>query len=271
MSHIQTSYGNIYTEHHDLGHSETLLVLNGIMMSTVSWALFLPVLSQRVNVVLIDMLDQGKSDKAQQAYTVHDQSVIVHEVLQALSLYKVHVCGISYGGEVAMDVAINYPDQVKSLVLFNTTAKTSLWLRDIGESWIAAAQDPLAFYYTTIPTIYSHQFFEDRHAWMTQRKQVLLEVFSNREFIDSMIRLTHSSEDFDVLKQLDKITAPTLVVSSDLDTITPMYEQEKIVNLIPNAHHMVVKGSGHASMYEQPNTFISLVLGHVLHSHELKL
>ena len=271
MSHIQTSYGSIYTEHHDLGHQETLLVLNGIMMSTLSWALFLPTLSQRVNVVLVDMLDQGKSDKAKQTYTVHDQSVIIHEVLTALSLEKVHVCGISYGGEVAMDFALHYPQQVKSLMLFNTTAKTSLWLRDIGESWIAAANDPLAFYYTTIPTIYSHQFFEANQAWMTQRKQVLLDVFANRAFMDSMIRLTHSSEAFDVLEQLNQINVPTLVVSSDLDTITPSYEQEKIAAKIPNAHHVMVKGSGHASMYEQPNTFVSLVFGHVLHDHQLKL
>lgn len=271
MSHILTSYGNIYVEHHDAKHTETLVILNGIMMSSLSWAMFLPTLNEKVNVLLIDLLDQGKSDKATQAYVVHDQSTLVYEVLQALKIKKIHVCGISYGGEVAMDFAVTHPSMVSTLSLFNTTAKTSLWLKDIGDSWIAAAKDPEAFYNTTIPTIYSHVFYESHKEWMRQRKVTLLGVFSDQAFIQSMIRLTHSSETFDVSDKLHKITAPTLIVSSEFDTITPIHEQEKIAHLIPQAQHVIIKDSGHASMYEIPNLFVSLVLGHMSHKHQLKL
>jgi 3-oxoadipate enol-lactonase len=271
MSLVQTAYGNIYVEHHEAGHHETLLVLNGIMMSSLSWTMFLPTLIEKVNVVLIDLLDQGKSDKATQAYTVHDQSLLVYEVLQSLNIHQINVCGISYGGEVAMDLAISYPGLIQRLILFNTTAKTSLWLKDIGDSWIEAAKDPLAFYTTTIPTIYSHRFYESHQAWMKQRKETLLGVFSDEAFIQSMIRLTHSSEAFDVSENLSNITAPTLVLSSEFDTITPIYEQERIAQRIPNAQHLILKGCGHASMYELPNVFVSLVLGHISHQHQLKL
>lgn len=271
MSLVHTSYGNIHVETHGSKDKPNLVLLNGIMMSTQSWALFLPSLIDHAHVILLDFLDQGQSDKANNPYTVHDQTKVLYEVLQALDIKKLNVCGISYGGEVALDFSVQYPELVEKLMVFNTTAKTSLWLKDIGDSWIKAAHDPLAFYLTTLPTIYSHQFYETHKEWMSNRKQVLLGVFSNPEFMQSMIRLTHSSETFDVSSKLSNIHVPTLVVSSDLDTITPTYEQERIAQAIPSSTHIILKGCGHASMYEQPNTFISLILGHISHSHSLVL
>lgn len=271
MSLVHTSYGNIHVETHGNKDKPNLVLLNGIMMSTQSWALFLPSLIEHAHVILLDFLDQGQSDKADKPYTVHDQTKVLYEVLEALDIKKLNVCGISYGGEVALDFSVQYPNMVERLMVFNTTAKTSLWLKDIGDSWIEATHDPLAFYLTTLPTIYSHQFYETHKEWMRNRKEVLLGVFSNPEFMQSMIRLTQSSEAFDVLSKLLNIHVPTLVVSSDLDTITPAYEQERIAQAIPSSTYIILKGCGHASMYEQPNTFISLILGHISHSHSLAL
>jgi 3-oxoadipate enol-lactonase len=271
MNLVKTSYGNIHVETHGSKDNPKLLLLNGIMMSTQSWAMFLPSITTHAYVILLDFMDQGQSDKASKPYTVHDQTHILYEVLQALNIEKLNVCGISYGGEVALDFSVQYPQMVEKLMVFNTTAKTSVWLKDIGDSWIKATHDPLAFYLTTLPTIYSHQFYETHQTWMTQRKEILLGVFSNPEFMQSMIRLTQSSESFDVLPKLSSIKVPTLVVSSDLDTITPSYEQEKIAKAITSSTHIILKGCGHASMYEQPNTFISLVLGHISHQHSIEL
>ena len=76
-----------------------------------------------------------------------------------------------------------------------------------------------------------------------------------------MVRLTNSAKNYDVVEELHRISAPTLVVSCQQDYLTPLEEQELICQHIPNSHHVVLPGSGHASMYETPLLFASLVLG----------
>ena len=76
-----------------------------------------------------------------------------------------------------------------------------------------------------------------------------------------MKRLVDSSESHDLRDQIQNITCETLVISSQYDSLTPLVEQELLVSKIPNSHHVILPNLGHASMYEDPLLFISLVLG----------
>jgi pimeloyl-ACP methyl ester carboxylesterase len=178
-----------------------------------------------------------------------------------LELKQVCLMGISYGGEVAQLFTTQYPEYVERLILFNTTARTGPWLGDIGDGWNLAAGDPNAYYLTTIPIIYSPKFYREKNAWMEERRKALRPVFSSPDFIQSMIRLTNSARNYDVVDRLDRITMPTLVVSCQEDYLTPMAEQDLICSKLPNCHRVILPGSGHASMYEQPLLFAALVLG----------
>lgn len=250
------------------GRGKPLIILNGIMMSTASWLPFLDQLTPYMEVILLDLLDQGQSSKLEdQTYDISLQVEAVYTVIQACGLESAYVLGISYGAEVAQALAITYPHVVSKLMLFNSTCKTNRWLKEIGNSWIAAANNPQAFYSATIPTIYSANFFEVEQQWMAQREQTLLQVFENPMFMSAMIRLTKSAETFNVCDQLHQITCETLVVGAKHDTITPVDQQQLIASKIPNAHLVILENSGHASMYEQPRLFTSLVVGFVLVDH----
>ena len=96
---------------------------------------------------------------------------------------------------------------------------------------------------------------------MENRRKVLVPLFSNKEFQDRMERLVNSSESHDLRDQIHNITCETLVVSSQYDCLTPLAEQEYLVSKIPNAHHVILPNLGHASMYEDPLLFMTLVLG----------
>lgn len=268
---MKATYKNyqIHFEDHNSQEVETLVMLNGIMMSTSSWQPFMPSLTKFQRIVLIDMLDQGQSSKLPGlSYDLSIQVDAVKAVIDELKLTNFSLFGVSYGGEVAMSFAIKFPSIVKKLLLFNTTAKTSKWLSEIGVSWNMATHDPEAYYATTIPAIYSPKFYHEKQSWMENRKEKLLQVFANREFIEAMIRLTNSADNHDVEKSLNKITMPTLVVGSELDTITPFSEQEKLADLIPNAQLMKILDTGHASMYEKPSLFITLILGFILNDQQ---
>ncbi len=254
-----------YTLDGDL-NNPVLVILNGIMMSTKSWDVFIADFSQHFLVLRVDMLDQGLSSKCRKEYTQALQVEMLKGLLESLNYDKVHLLGISYGGSVALQFAAKYPAQLSKLLLFNIVAKTSDWLKAIGDGWnaVAMTRNGEAYYNITIPYIYAPTFYQERIEWMTERKALLVPLFSDPEFLDAMIRLTKSAESHDVSKDLSKIEVPTLIVSGSLDFLTPPFEQAAMARVMPNAHHLVFEGVGHASMYENPRLFVSTVLGFLL-------
>ena len=259
MSTVTFEGYEIYYERH--GHGRPLVVLNGIFMSCASWAAFLPAFSE-VDLILVDLLDQGRSARAWESYTQQLQARLVVSLLDHLELEASDVMGISYGGEVAQLIALDYPSRVNRLILSNTSAYTSPWLRDIGHSWEYAfvSHDGRQFFKTCIPIVYSPGFYERNYAWVAAREELFCKFFTP-DVYDAFSRLTRSAEDFDVRDRLADITALTLIISSELDFVTPVYQQKELLAVIPGASWAMIPDAGHAVMYEKPETFAALVLG----------
>ncbi len=243
------------------GQGRPLLLLNGIMMSCASWKEFIEPLSAQNFLILVDMLDQGKSDKMSEAYDHAVQIRLVDALLEHLGIEKLCIAGISYGSEVGLEYAMDHPEKVERLMLFNATAATGPWLDDVGKAWNLAAHDAMSYYYTAIPVIYSPRFYTQHNDWMERRRQALQPVFSNESFINAMIRLTNSSSNYDVRDRLSQVRCPTLIVSCQQDYLTPVEEQKYLADNIADSHYVVIQNSGHASMYEQPLLFASLIVG----------
>jgi len=248
------------------GEGEPILLLNGIMMSTKSWQPFVSSLTERNTLIRVDFFDQGQSTKLLgETYSQAIQVALIEALLNHLHIEKTHMVGISYGGEIAIQFAIQYPKRVNRLVLFNTTAYTSPWLKDIGRGWIAAGKtrDGLHYYQTTIPVIYSPHFYEEQIAWMKRREGVLVPIFSTPDFLDQMERLILSAEPYDVREELHLIEAKTLLVSAEMDYLTPVDNQELVYQKLRFKDWVKIPFAGHASMYEKPMLFTALVLGYL--------
>ena len=251
-------------------HGEPFLVLNGIMMSTGSWKPFIPDFSRNNVAILVDFLDQGQSERMTEAYDHDIQVRLLDALMDVLPYDRVSVMGISYGGEVAVQFAVRYPEHVNRLVLANTAARTSDWLRKIGDGWneVAKLKNGYAYYLTTIPVIYSTGFFEREKAWMERRESVLTEYFSRLDVQESLIRLTDSSRDYDFTDRIGDIKCPTLIISASEDGLVPPTEQIILHRGIKGSSYVTINGSGHASMYEDPASFAALTLGFINLSDE---
>lgn len=244
---------------------ETLIILNGIMMSTVSWDVFVDAFTENNVLIRYDMIDQGESTKVDFQYTQELQVEILNALIDHLKLEKTNLVGISYGASVALQYSCKYPDKVNKLVIANGVAKTSPWLKAIGDGWnqVAKTRDGEAYYNITIPYIYSPQFYTKNVEWMENRKKLLVPLFSDAAFLDRITRLTISAETHDTLEELHNITADTLIISSLEDYLTPPFEQKIIHSRIKKSTLIEIPECGHASMYEVPDLFGSLVLGHI--------
>lgn len=243
---------------------EKLVILNGIMMSTKSWQPFMPTLLEHFQVLRVDFLDQGQSSKLEdQNYTHELQIDMLKALFDELNIKQINIVGISYGGNAALAFACKYQAYVKRLMLFNSAAYTTPWLKDIGDAWMKAGRtrNGALYYKVTIPTIYSAKYYEERLDWMKAREKVLLPVFSNPDFLDAMERLTLSAESYDVKDKLNTLNIPVMIISAEADTLTPVKDQEYLAEAIKNAHWIKLPNIGHASMYENPMIFTTLITG----------
>lgn len=262
MAYFSVNGKKVYYETH--GEGKPLILLNGIMMSTKSWTIFKETFSHQNRLILVDFLDQGQSDKVLKPYTQDLQVEVLKGLIEELGYEKVNLLGISYGGEVALQFIVKYEHLVDRLVLFNTTYRTSPWLKDIGDAWNLSRDNAMDYYLTTIPVIYSPWFYNRNRAWMEARKKLLTDtVFSDKDFMDSMVRLTVSAENHDVREELKGIRTKTLIVSSEHDFVTPKEEQEELHRLLENSDYVLLPDTGHGSMYEQPALFTALTLGYI--------
>jgi pimeloyl-ACP methyl ester carboxylesterase len=96
---------------------------------------------------------------------------------------------------------------------------------------------------------------------MEGREGFLTQHFSKPEVLQALIRLTDSSVSYNVVDRLHEITCPTLIISSSEDVLVPPTEQQLLHQKIKGSMYVTVNGSGHASMYEVPESFAALTLG----------
>lgn len=96
---------------------EVLLFIHGLASYIPSWKKNTPVLSKEFRCIAIDLPGYGKSQQGANSGSMDYFAEVVHEFILHLNLERVHLIGHSMGGEVALTIALNYPEAVKSIVL----------------------------------------------------------------------------------------------------------------------------------------------------------
>src|ERR1700740_2765064 len=106
----QTKEGlHLYYEVHGKKDAKnTLIFLNGLTQSTVAWGLTVPHLLAEYQVVLVDLIFQGNSDKDAEWRNFDQHASDVKSLLDELKLTEVVLIGLSYGGMVAQNFAVLY-------------------------------------------------------------------------------------------------------------------------------------------------------------------
>lgn len=270
MATFRTHDGlELYYEDH--GRGEPAVFLCGIMMNTASWVQHLPVLSQHVRPLLLDLRDQGRSAKMAAPYKLDAHVPDVVALLDHLGVDDAHLVGLSYGGQVAQRVALSYPERVRSLILVNTNHYMTNHLAEIGKAWETAAAlgDGERFFQLAVPFIYSSAFYRD-HLDALRQRQAMFKNLLTREWFDGFVRLCQSTLGAALSEEdLGRIKVPTLLIGADEDIVTPLRLMEEMYRAIPNAEFVSIPGSGHGAFLERAGEFLTLVLG-FLHKHAQK-
>ena len=259
MPYMKIMDKNIYYKQY--GEGEPIVFLNGVMMSTNSWSPFIRMVSKDYKMIVVDLLDQGKSDNCEVKYTINTQAYILKIFLDELKLKKIHLVGMSYGGKIAQTFAIKYKTKVKSLILSNTDSYTANIMKDIGRGWDYAASTLNSSIFSSIimPYMYSHDYYERSYEDIKIKEKIFSSIL-DKIWYQRFKRTLNSAIDYNVSGEIKDIKVPTLIISSEFDAITPLRHQQIIHEKIQNSKWVIIKGVGHASMYEKPKEFISIIM-----------
>jgi 3-oxoadipate enol-lactonase len=265
MPHLDLKDGaKIYYEVH--GEGEPVIFLHGIMMNTMSWSGFIPELSKRFKLILLDFRDQGQSSKMHEQYSQDIHVGDVAHLLDGLNLSKVHMMGLSYGGQVALRFALQYQKRMKSLCLFNTPNRITRHLLEIGKAWETAAElhDGARFFRLAVPFIYSELFYETHLDFLMERQKTFKSLLP-KEWFDGFIRLSRSVKGYSVSREeLKTIEVPTLLVGADQDIVVSQRSMKDIHENIPKCEFMMIPHAWHGAFLERMDEFLTILIGFVI-------
>src|SRR3970282_26262 len=110
---------NIYYEIH--GEGEPLLLIEGIGYSSWMWFSQITDFSREYKVIVFANRGVGNTYKPDSEYTIETMAEDAAGLLKALGLDSAHVLGVSMGGFIGQELALKYPDMVRSLALVSTS------------------------------------------------------------------------------------------------------------------------------------------------------
>lgn len=242
------------------GGSRTVALLNGIAMSISHWK---PVTERLAaagwRVLAHDMRGQLLSDKPG-GYSLEGHARDLAALIDRLGIPRLHVLGTSYGAEVGLAFARDFPDRVESLVLVDGVSETDALLSAAVDSWSRAARtDPGLFYRTIIPWNYSAGYIAANREALDRREAFIRSL--PPEYFEAFAGLCEAFLKIDLTKDLGRIRCPTLVIAAEKDILKHEGFARILAEGIPGARLAVIPGAGHAVAVERPDAVADAALG----------
>jgi len=172
--------------------------------------------------------------------------------LRKVEAVPAHVVGISMGGAVALQLALDHPEAVRKLVLVNTFAR--LKPRSLNEALYLLARTVIAVFLSPQKqaAMVAKRIFP-RPEQESLRKKLYQRIINTNPcaYRAAMASLRR----FNVVERLGELKMPTLVVTGSEDTTIPPEAQEELVRNIPGARQVLIEGGGHAVIADSSEAF----------------
>lgn len=234
--------------HQSEGNGSPLLLLHSGGMAGEEWAPQIPLLRKRHRVIVPDLPGHGRSLLNGERLSIDGMGKAVLALLDELKVDKVHMCGSSMGGAVALWLALNHPERVNRLIVYRITYRKNqgthaqtqhmadpvYWERFGLQKWLSKLHEPQG----------------GAQAW----KEVIARV--------SQALDPDTSAHNHTLEDLRRIAQPTLLIVGDRDPVAPLADVLDMYHAIPDAGLWVMPYATHitATNTWRSNAFAEEVL-----------
>ena len=257
---IQT--GGFVTNYHDLGEGEPIVFLHGSGPGVTAWAnwnkLF-PLIKNDFRILAPDMLGFGFTERPENA--VYNMNVWVQQTIDffdALNIKKANLVGNSFGGALALTMAIKYPERINKLVLMGSMGVSFPITYGLGRVWgytpsLENMEELLELF------TYDHSFATKdliKTRYESSMQPGFQESFSamfpapRQQGVEGMA----GNENY-----IRNIPHETLIIHGREDRVIPIDTSLKLLQLIDNAQLHVFGKCGHWTQIEHTEEFATLI------------
>jgi pimeloyl-ACP methyl ester carboxylesterase len=230
-----------------------VVFLHGLGGSHGMWLYQVPAFCGRFPVLAVDLRNHGASTKVYAEFTIADMATDVVRLLRVLGVGSAHVVGLSLGGMVALQLAIDHPSAVNGLVLADTLAGAPPGFEQIGREALALIE--------------KGSMAEVAKARITNAFSPEVDPNVRDYFIDQVaqndkaayVRAARAAFQFNARDRLRDVKARTLVVVGEEDATTPPTLSEELAAGIEGARLVRLAGAGHISNVERSQEFNAAV------------
>lgn len=257
MALLKTAAGDVGYD--EAGSGVPLLLLHGFPHDRTLWEAQLAAPPSGLRLIAADLPGFGESASTD-VPSLDAWADWVAALLDALSIPRAIIGGLSMGGYLAFAVWRRHPSRVRGLLLADTRAGAD---SEEGRQKRVAMQAVAA-----------------EHGAAAVAEQMLTGMVGKTTratrpaavaFLDAMMRRTSVRGIHDALEAMRRradstptlatITVPTLVICGEEDALTPVKESEAMHAAIPGSQLAIIPGAGHASCVEHPAAFTALLAG----------
>lgn len=238
------------------GRGDPLVLIMGLRRNAEWWYRQIPALSRHFTVLAFDNRGAGRSEKPREAYSILLFAEDTAALMEGVGIERAHVLGISMGGYIAQELAINYRDKVRSLILGCTSAG--------GVRAVSMSPDRLVKFTANEGLTPEQILRKDMDIYFSDRfvrenpKRI-------EEFVETSLR--HYQPAFAFFQQFDaclkhdtsdrvgRIMAPTLIMTGDDDPLVPPQNSHILKELIPSAELALFSACRHCFFMEAADEF----------------
>jgi 3-oxoadipate enol-lactonase len=253
--------GDIEMFYVEAGQGEPLVLIMGYGGDHLAWGLQLPAFAERYRVIAFDNRGVGQTDTPDHPYTIRMMAEDTVGLMDKLGVGCAHVLGVSMGGMIAQELALNHPQRVRSLHLGCTLGRPDNYLRAISASWREVRErfDRAATLRFIAPWLFAAVTYRDRPEFVEMVFQNAL-ANPHPQTLTGFLRQGEAIQSHDTLDRLPAIRCPTLVSVAEHDILVPPYFSRELAAQIPGATLRVVPDAGHVYFWERPDLFNTLSL-----------
>jgi 3-oxoadipate enol-lactonase len=231
------------------GSGAPILLIMGLGWASYAWYRSRPVLSEKYRTIALDNRGVGKSDAPPGPYSIAQMAADAAAVLNAARVNTAHIFGVSMGGMIAQEFALQYPNKVRSLILGCTAPGGPQAVRAEQEALqvlMTRGQDPEAFAKAIGPFIYDAG---------TSAARIEEDTAVRRKWYppaDAYFAQLQGIMAWEAYSRLAQISAPTLVIHGENDRLVPPENGKLIAGRIPGAKSVVIPRASHIFTTDQP-------------------
>jgi len=247
MAFVENQGARIYWDAE--GHGAPILLIMGLGYPSYMWYRTRPVLAAHYQTIALDNRGIGRSDVLSGPYPIALMASDAAAVLDAAGVESAHILGVSMGGMVAQEFALQYPKRVRSLILGCTAAggpsvvraepeATQMLMARTKMSAEEAAEASVPFVYDAA----------------TPRERIDEDLAVRRPWFPRLEGYTAQLQGiiaWEAYSRLPQIAVPTLVIHGESDRLVPPGNAKLIAERIPGAKLVMIPHASHLFLTDQ--------------------